>query len=158
MEGYRYENGYFHEAIKFSLFDQWERIKGDCRQFSETAANPAFSSGPCPCPCQSAETAHTHINQLLITHTFALSVKLLSLRLQFYQAPCCVLFVSGWGSAATVRQWAAGHMLLPSERSGNKCATNGGPSTPPSSFSSYSSSFSSYTSSWRQGINSSWWM
>ena len=96
----------------------------------------------------------TFINWLLIAHTVALSAKSLTFILQIQLTVVFVLFVSALGSAAaaglaTRRQAGGGHMLLPSERSGNKCATNGGPSTPPSS---------SFSSSWRQGINSSWWM
>ena len=108
----------------------------DCRHFLKQLATLLFSSSTCPCPSQSPEA---HIYQLTVNRTHCCSFsKVIDFHIAV-SAHCCVCsLVSALGSGpaagpATRRQAGGGHMLLPSERSGNKCATNGGPSTPPSS-------------------------
>ena len=83
-----------------------------------------FSSSPRPC-----QSRGSHVNQLLIIYiAWRPFVKSLEYQLQLQLAvfPLYQRHDQPLG--------ASRHMLLPCERSGNKCeATNGGPSTSPSS-------------------------
>ena len=116
----------------------------DCRHFlKQLATLLCFSSSPCPCPSQSPE-AHLSID-CIITHTVLPFQQNCRASAFSFSSLLCSLCISALRSAAAAALATRRHMLLPCERSGNKCATNGGPSTPP--YSSFSSCFSSSSSS-----------